>query len=107
MPPVSGRAADSSVGGASATGIAVTVPERLAAETLNIPLRKYGRPEEVALAVEVLSSAFSDHMTGVNLPYDGGVTRAYYQERAACQRANAMRSKEADAANSTRSFSRN
>ncbi|CAN7604001.1 SDR family oxidoreductase [Cupriavidus necator] len=55
----------------------MTFSERLAEETLNIPLRKYGRPEEVALAVEVLLSPFSDHMTGVNLLHDGGFTRAY------------------------------
>ncbi|WP_436223629.1 SDR family oxidoreductase [Cupriavidus necator] len=60
-----------------ATKAGVTFSERLAEETLNIPLRKYGRPEEVALAVEVLLSPFSDHMTGVNLLHDGGFTRAY------------------------------
>lgn len=55
----------------------MTFAERLAEETSNIPLRKYGSPEEVALAVEVLLSPFSDHMTGVNLLHDGGFTRAY------------------------------
>lgn len=55
----------------------ISFAERLAAETENIPLRKYGRPEEVALAVEVLLSQFSDHMTGANLLHDGGFTRAY------------------------------
>ncbi|WP_454753667.1 SDR family oxidoreductase [Cupriavidus necator] len=61
-----------------ATKAGMTFPERLAEETSNIPLRKYGSPEEVALAVEVLLSPFSDHMTGVNLLHDGGFTRAYY-----------------------------
>ncbi len=51
--------------------------QRLAEETDNIPLKKYGTPEEVALAVEGLLSPFSDHMTGVNLLHDGGFTRAY------------------------------
>jgi len=51
--------------------------ERLAEETANIPLRKYGTPEEVAVAVEGLLSPFSDHMTGVNILHDGGFTRAY------------------------------
>jgi 3-oxoacyl-[acyl-carrier protein] reductase len=60
-----------------ATKAGMTFPERLAEETSNIPLRKYGSPEEVALAVEVLLSPFSDHMTGVNLLHDGGFTRAY------------------------------
>ncbi|MFJ1259937.1 SDR family oxidoreductase [Cupriavidus sp. CuC1] len=60
-----------------ATKAGMTFPQRLAEETSNIPLRKYGSPEEVALAVEVLLSPFSDHMTGVNLLHDGGFTRAY------------------------------
>lgn len=60
-----------------ATKAGMTFTERLAEETSNIPLRKYGSPEEVALAVEVLLSPFSDHMTGVNLLHDGGFTRAY------------------------------
>lgn len=55
----------------------VTIDQRLAEETSNIPLKKYGTPEEVAVAVEGLLSAFSDHMTGVNLLHDGGFTRAY------------------------------
>ncbi|MGJ7497911.1 SDR family oxidoreductase [Variovorax sp. RT4R15] len=54
-----------------------TVEERLAEETSNVPLRKYGTPDEVAAAVEGLLSAFSDHMTGLNVLHDGGFTRAY------------------------------
>jgi 3-oxoacyl-[acyl-carrier protein] reductase len=51
--------------------------ERLAEETSNIPLKKYGTPDEVAAAVEGLLSAFSDHMTGLNIMCDGGFTRSY------------------------------
>jgi 3-oxoacyl-[acyl-carrier protein] reductase len=51
--------------------------ERLAEETSNVPLRKYGTPAEVAGAVEGLLSAFSDHMSGLNVLHDGGFTRAY------------------------------
>ena len=51
--------------------------DRLDAETDNVPLRKYGEPSEVAIAVEGLLSPFSDHMTGLNLMHDGGFTRAY------------------------------
>lgn len=54
-----------------------TFEERLADETSNVPLRKYGTPEEVAVAVEGLLSPFSDHMTGLNILHDGGFTRAY------------------------------
>jgi len=54
-----------------------TLEQRLAEETSNVPLRKYGTPDEVAAAVEGLLSAFSDHMTGLNVLHDGGFTRAY------------------------------
>jgi 3-oxoacyl-[acyl-carrier protein] reductase len=52
----------------------VTIDQGLAEETSNIPLKKYGTPEEVAVAVERLLSAFSAHMTGVNFLHDGGFT---------------------------------
>ena len=55
----------------------MTFDERLANETDNVPLKKYGTPEEVAAVVEGLLSAFSDHMTGLNILHDGGFTRAY------------------------------
>jgi 3-oxoacyl-[acyl-carrier protein] reductase len=55
----------------------VTYQEQLALETANVPLRKYGKPEEVAVAVEGLLSPFSDHMTGLNILHDGGFTRSY------------------------------
>ena len=54
-----------------------TLDQRMAEETSNVPLRKYGAPDEVAVAVEGLLSAFSDHMTGLNILHDGGFTRAY------------------------------
>lgn len=60
-----------------AANAGVSVEQRLADETENIPLKKYGSPKEVAAAVEGLLSAFSDHMTGVNILHDGGFTRAY------------------------------
>ena len=77
-----------SIGGALTPGYAssldkraakagVTLEQRLADETSNIPLKKYGTPDEVAAAVEGLLSAFSDHITGVNILHDGGFTRAY------------------------------
>lgn len=60
-----------------AASAGVSVEQRLADETNNIPLKKYGSPEEVAATVEGLLSALSDHMTGVNILHDGGFTRAY------------------------------
>jgi len=55
----------------------ISFAQRLSDETSNIPLGKYGRPEEVAVVVEQLLGALSDHMTGANLLHDGGFTRAY------------------------------
>lgn len=60
-----------------AASAGVSFEQRLADETDNIPLKKYGAPGEVASAVEGLLSGFSDHMTGVNILHDGGFTRAY------------------------------
>ena len=60
-----------------AASAGISYEERLAEETANIPLRKYGTPEEVATAVEGLLSPFSDHMTGLNILHDGGFTRSY------------------------------
>ena len=60
-----------------AASAGVSFEERLAEETSNVPLGKYGKPEEVAAAVEGMLSDFSDHMSGVNIMCDGGFTRAY------------------------------
>jgi 3-oxoacyl-[acyl-carrier protein] reductase len=60
-----------------AANAGMTCEERIAEETANVPLRKYGHPEEVAAAVDGLLSDFSDHITGVNILHDGGFTRAY------------------------------
>jgi 3-oxoacyl-[acyl-carrier protein] reductase len=60
-----------------AANAGMSFEQRRAEETSNVPLRKYGTPQEVAGAVEGLLSAFSDHMTGHNVLHDGGFTRAY------------------------------
>jgi 3-oxoacyl-[acyl-carrier protein] reductase len=60
-----------------AASAGVSAEQRLAEETANIPLQKYGSPTEVAIAVEGLLSPFSDHITGLNVLHDGGSTRAY------------------------------
>jgi 3-oxoacyl-[acyl-carrier protein] reductase len=54
-----------------------TFEQRLAEETSNVPLRKYGSPEEVVTLIEGMLSELSDHLTGVNVLCDGGFTRAY------------------------------
>lgn len=43
----------------------------------NIPLGRYGSPENVADVIVGLLSYLSDHMTGANLVIDGGLTRSY------------------------------
>jgi 3-oxoacyl-[acyl-carrier protein] reductase len=55
----------------------VSFEQRIAEETANIPLGKYGDPAEVAVVVEGLLSPFTDHMTGLNIMHDGGFTRSY------------------------------
>jgi 3-oxoacyl-[acyl-carrier protein] reductase len=55
----------------------MTYEERLSSETDNVPLGKYGTPQEAANAVATLLGPFSDHMTGTNILHDGGFTRAY------------------------------
>jgi NAD(P)-dependent dehydrogenase (short-subunit alcohol dehydrogenase family) len=59
------------------TALTVAYGAGLAEETANVPLRKYGTPRDVAGAVDVLLSVFTDHMTGHNVLHDGGFTRAY------------------------------
>jgi 3-oxoacyl-[acyl-carrier protein] reductase len=51
------------------------VPDRESLET--IPLGEYGHPEDAAHVVVSLLSTFSNHITGVNIPFDGGLTRGY------------------------------
>ena len=46
--------------------------ERAAAQT-RIPMRRFGRPEEVAAAVRFLASAESSYITGSVLKVDGGI----------------------------------
>ena len=60
-----------------ASDAGVSFETRLAEETSNVPLKKYGSPREVAVAVEGLLGRMSDHMTGVNLMHDGGFTKSY------------------------------
>jgi 3-oxoacyl-[acyl-carrier protein] reductase len=62
---------------ARADAAAISLQELLVGDTENVPLRKYGTPEEAARTIEMLLSDVSNHLTGINLLQDGGFTRAY------------------------------
>jgi len=55
----------------------ITYEQRLAEETANVPLKKYGTPQEVARVVASLLGSFSDHMTGQNILHEGGFVKRY------------------------------
>ncbi|MBQ9641780.1 MAG: SDR family oxidoreductase [Bacteroidaceae bacterium] len=49
-------------------------PELLEKDRLRYPLKRYGKPEDIAWAIIYLLSDASSWMTGVNLTIDGGIT---------------------------------
>ena len=51
--------------------------EQMEQEVASIPLRRNGKPEEVAQAIKFLLSEESNFITGVNLVLDGGFTVTY------------------------------
>lgn len=44
----------------------------------NIPLRRLGKPEELAAVVAFLASEHAGYITGATIPVDGGASRAIY-----------------------------
>ncbi len=54
-----------------------TYQRQIESETQNIPLQKYGNPQDVAYLVSFLLSEKSNHISGANITIDGGFTRAY------------------------------
>ena len=55
----------------------ISFDEELKISTLNVPLKQYGQPLDVAKVVYFLLSDLSSHVNGVNLPIDGGESLAY------------------------------
>ncbi len=53
-------------------------PERAAIADTQIPLKRFGTPEEVADLVLFLSSERSSYITGTVIPVDGGITQGLY-----------------------------
>ena len=48
-------------------------PEQLKAVKMQIPMRRFARPEEVAAAVFFLASLDASYITGATLKMDGGL----------------------------------
>jgi len=49
--------------------------EKIEEEMLSsIPLKRFGKPEEIANAVAFLCSPAASYITGINVPVDGGRT---------------------------------
>ncbi|MGQ0569315.1 MAG: 3-oxoacyl-ACP reductase family protein [Armatimonadota bacterium] len=56
------------------TGLLESIPERVKLRLLDqIPLKRFGRPEEVARAVVYLVTADGDYITGAELAINGGL----------------------------------
>ncbi len=55
----------------------ISTPEHLAVQTQQVPMRRMGRPEDVAKAILFLASDLGGYVTGQAVAVDGGVTSKY------------------------------
>jgi len=51
----------------------IVVPELRAAHQKQVPLGRFGKPENVAKVAAFLASPWSDWITGASIPVDGGM----------------------------------
>jgi 3-oxoacyl-[acyl-carrier protein] reductase len=56
----------------------ISEEELLAERARSIPLRRIGRPEELAALVAFLASPLAAYITGATIPVDGGATRSHF-----------------------------
>ena len=56
----------------------LTEEEALAEKAKNIPLRRIGKPEELAAVITFLASAKASYVTGTTIQVDGGVVRSIF-----------------------------
>ncbi len=49
-----------------------TKAEEMEAYAMDIPMKRFARPEEIANAISFLASPAASYITGINLPVDGG-----------------------------------
>lgn len=56
----------------------INVEEHLKQRANNVPLGRFGKPEELAATVAFLASQHASYITGVTIPVDGGASRAIY-----------------------------
>jgi 3-oxoacyl-[acyl-carrier protein] reductase len=54
-------------------GLAAMGPEKLQAARLTVPMRRFGRPQEIAAAIRFLASPEATYITGSMLKVDGGI----------------------------------
>jgi 3-oxoacyl-[acyl-carrier protein] reductase len=54
-----------------------TLAQEMARSEAQIPMRRMGRPEELASLVAFLASDAASYITGVHIPVDGGLRRGF------------------------------